>query len=208
LACDTTEASRQEAARSADFADIFHVVDILSEEEFLRTKTLFRARSRTVTGIRERHTEASYVKNLIADSGKIFATDSPLPTQKAAIPPSAYIRAIADMIALAPRTVDSGCSEVPPRSGGLVIRKIFRRSNGAVDVRDTVHSPMRTQRDVLWWMREKESLTCACYTSGCQKLESSCATQPVVLHVVVLLEQVVIAVVAVVCVVRSCIVGR
>jgi hypothetical protein len=145
LARDTTKASRQEAARSADFADIFHVVNILSEEAFLPTKILFfRTRSRAVTGMREGHTEASYVKNLIADSGKIFATDNPLPTQKAATPPSAYIRAIADMIAFAPRTPDSGCSEVPPRSGGLVIRKTLRRSNGAVDDRDTVHSPMRT----------------------------------------------------------------
>jgi hypothetical protein len=144
LACDTTEASRHEAARSADFADIFHVVNITSKEAFLRTRFLFRAHSRAVIGMREGHTDASYVKNLIADSGKIFATDNPLPTQKAAIPPSAYIRAIAEIIAFAPRTLASGCSEVPPRSGGLVIRKIFRRSNGAVDVRDTVHSPMRT----------------------------------------------------------------
>jgi hypothetical protein len=76
--------------------------------------------------------------NLIADSGRILATDSPLPTQKAATPPSAYIRVIADIIAFAPRTPASGLSEVPPRSGGLVIRKTFKRSNGAVDVRETV----------------------------------------------------------------------
>jgi len=59
-------------------------------------------------------------------------------------------------------------------------------------------------------MRAKESLTCARYTSGCQKLEGSRAAQPVVmliLHMVVLLEQVVVVVVvAIVCVVRSCIV--
>ena len=116
----------------------------MSEEAFLRIRILFKTRPRAVTGMGEGHTEASYVKNLIADSGKIFATDNPLPTQKAAIPPSAYIRAIADIIAFAPRTVASGCREVPPRSGGLVIRKTFRRSNGAVDVRDTVHSPIRT----------------------------------------------------------------
>jgi hypothetical protein len=59
LARDTTEASRQEAARSADVAYIFHVVDILSEEKFLRTKTLLSARSRAVTGIKEGLTEAS-----------------------------------------------------------------------------------------------------------------------------------------------------
>jgi hypothetical protein len=59
-------------------------------------------------------------------------------------------------------------------------------------------------------MRAKESLTCACYTSGCQKLEGRCAAQPVVMlicHVVVFLEQVVIVIVivdAIVCVVRSC----
>ena len=77
--------------------------------------------------------------NLIADSGRILATDSPLPTQKAATPPSAYIRATADIIAFAPRTPASGSREVPPRSGGLVIRKTFNRSNGAVDVRETIH---------------------------------------------------------------------
>jgi hypothetical protein len=59
----------------------------------------------------------------------------------------------------------------------------------------------------------KESLTCACYTSGCQKLEGSCAAQPAVmliLQMVVLFEQVVVVVViiivAIVYMVRSCIV--
>ena len=75
--------------------------------------------------------------NLIADSGRILATDSPLPTQKAATPPSAYIRVSADIIAFAPRTPVS--RDAPPRSGGRVIRKTFKRSNGAVDVRETMH---------------------------------------------------------------------
>jgi hypothetical protein len=52
------------------------------------------------------------------------------------------------------------------------------------------------------------SLTCARYTSSCQKLEGSCAAQPIVMViidvVVVLLEQVVVIIVVIVCVVRSC----
>lgn len=140
MARDAAETSRHEAARSADIPDIFHIVNVMSEEAFLGANSS----SKRVAGMRERHTADSYVKNLIADSGNIFVTDNPLPTQKAAIPPSAYIRAIADIIAFVPRTVASGCSEVPPRSGGLVIRKTLRRSNGAVDVRDTVRSPIHT----------------------------------------------------------------
>jgi hypothetical protein len=48
------------------------------------------------------------------------------------------------------------------------------------------------------------SLTCARYTSSCQKLEGSCAAQPVLM---VLMEQAVIDIVAIlvsVCVVRCC----
>jgi hypothetical protein len=145
LARDASDASRQEATRPADIADIFHLVYILGEEEFLWTKNPLSERvlARAATGDGTGRTEASYVKNLIADSGKIFTTDNPLPTQKAATPPSAYIRATADIIALRPRTRASGCSDVPPRSGGLVIRKTLRRSNGAVAVRDTVLRSMR-----------------------------------------------------------------
>ena len=70
----------------------------------------------------------------------------------------------------------------------------------------TVQSALnKTRRD--GYVQEK-SLTCACYTSGCQELDGSCAAQPVVmliLYVVVILEQVVIVIVAIVCVIRSCI---
>ena len=54
-----------------------------------------------------------------------------------------------------------------------------------------------------------ESLTCARYTSSCQKFEGSCAAQPVVMiifDVVVLLEQaiiVIVVIVVIVCVARS-----
>ena len=73
----------------------------------------------------------------MADSGKIFATESPFPVQKARTPPSEYIRATALPIARTPRTGAFELSETPPRSGGRVMRKILSRSNGAVHVRDT-----------------------------------------------------------------------
>ena len=82
-------------------------------------------------------TDDSYEKNLIADSGRIFTTDRPFPVQNARTPPSAYIRVTAPAMAFRPRTGARGLSEVPPRSGGRVIRNIFRRSNGAVHVLDT-----------------------------------------------------------------------
>lgn len=87
-----------------------------------------------------RHTVDSYVKNLIADSGNILATDRPLPVQKAKTPPSAYIRATAFPIALAPNKLGFAVNNVPPRSGGRVIRNIFSRSKGAVHVRDTAEN--------------------------------------------------------------------
>lgn len=73
----------------------------------------------------------------MADSGKILATDKPLPVQNARRPPSAYIRAMAPAIALAPCRLGFGDKGVPPRSGGRVIKNIFSRSKGAVQVRDT-----------------------------------------------------------------------
>lgn len=73
----------------------------------------------------------------MADSGRIFATERPLPVQNPSTPPSAYILAIALPIALRPLTGACGVSDVPPSSGGRVIKKIFSLSNGAVHVRDT-----------------------------------------------------------------------
>lgn len=73
----------------------------------------------------------------MADSGRILATESPLPVQNAKTPPSEYILAIAPNIALKPRAGACGESAVPPSSGGRVIKKIFSLSNGAVHVRET-----------------------------------------------------------------------
>ena len=73
----------------------------------------------------------------MADSGSILATERPLPVQNARMPPSEYILAMAPSIALTPRTGVWAETVVPPSSGGRVIRKIFKRSNGAVHVRET-----------------------------------------------------------------------
>lgn len=82
-------------------------------------------------------TDVSYEKNLIADSGKIFATDSPFPTQNPRIPPSLYILFIALLIALTPLGFGVVCVLTLVTSGARVIRKTFSRSNGAVVVRET-----------------------------------------------------------------------
>lgn len=73
----------------------------------------------------------------MADSGRIFTTERPLPVQNARTPPSAYILEIAPKIAWRPRAGACEESVVPPSSGGRVIRKIFNLSNGAVHVRET-----------------------------------------------------------------------
>jgi len=78
-------------------------------------------------------TEDSYAKNLMADSGKILATERPLPVQNARTPPpSEYIRVMAFAMTLTPVPF------VPRSSGGRVMRKILSRSNGAVHVRETI----------------------------------------------------------------------
>ena len=93
---------------------------------------------------RERElTEVSYEKNLIADSGKIFATDKPLPTQKPLTPPSLKICLTAPPIALKPFDAAFEAWDVLVKltslsSGDRVIRKTFSRSKGAVHVRDTI----------------------------------------------------------------------
>lgn len=83
-------------------------------------------------------TEDSYAKNLMADSGKILATDRPLPVQKARIPPSAYMRAMAFLKTAILIGLGLEGMGQPPRWGGRVIRNTFSRSNGAVHVRDTI----------------------------------------------------------------------
>lgn len=77
--------------------------------------------------------------NLIADSGNILATLRPLPVQKAKTPPSEYIRPMAFTMALAPIKPGLGAKGVPPRSGGRVMRNIFKRSKGAVHVLETTN---------------------------------------------------------------------
>ena len=91
---------------------------------------------------REECTEVSYEKNLMADSGNIFTTDSPFPTQNARIPPSMYVRPMASKIALKPFFAVFVVSVAFFRStllisGERVIRYTFRRSKGAVVVRET-----------------------------------------------------------------------
>lgn len=74
----------------------------------------------------------------MADSGNILATERPLPVQKAKTPPSEYIRTTALAIVLIPVTLPGvEVTGAPPRSGGRVMRKILRRSNGAVHVLET-----------------------------------------------------------------------
>lgn len=76
----------------------------------------------------------------MADSGNILATDRPLPIQKASKPPSVYIRATAEAMTLIPRMLGTEVGSAPPMSGGRVMRKILRRSKGAVHVRETVET--------------------------------------------------------------------
>ena len=74
----------------------------------------------------------------MADSGKILATERPFPVQKAKKPPSEYIRATAFVMGFTPFTCTlAAAGDGPPNSGDLVIRNIFSRSRGAVQVRDT-----------------------------------------------------------------------
>lgn len=72
---------------------------------------------------------------MIADSGNIFATDKPFPTQKASTPPSAYIFTIVLAIVRMP-DMRAGVP-APTGSEGLVIKNTFIRSKGAVHVRET-----------------------------------------------------------------------
>ena len=56
------------------------------------------------------------------------------------------MRAMAPDITLTPTAFEPVPATVgPPSSGGLVIRKIFRRSNGAVHVRETIMPSQSTE---------------------------------------------------------------
>jgi len=71
----------------------------------------------------------------MADSGRIFATDSPFPIQNPRTPFSTYIFVTASVIAFIPNDLDTAAARTG--SGCRVIRNIFNRSNGAVNVRET-----------------------------------------------------------------------
>lgn len=111
-------------------------------------------------------TDDSYVKNLIADSGKIFATDRPFPVQKESRPPSAYMRTTAFPIALTP-PIPLEPSAVPPKSAGRVMRNIFKRSKGAVHVLET-----RTNLNNISENQHITSRTRSCNASSQKKFES------------------------------------
>jgi len=135
LTADPSNSTRKKSTEAANIPRVFYLVHILGKCAFLYI--LLAVCPFTQEG--KKHTDDSYEKNLMADSGNILATDSPLPVQKPSNPPSAYIRTMAVPRFRRPdlRT-PSNC--VPPSSGGRVMRKIFNRSNGAVHVRDTNQS--------------------------------------------------------------------
>lgn len=87
MTTDASKSARNEAARPADIPWVFDMVHIFGEETFLVDYEFIVIR----LTLYEWLTEDSYEKNLIADSGNIFATDNPFPTQKASTPPSRYI---------------------------------------------------------------------------------------------------------------------
>ena len=115
-------------------------------------------------------TEDSYERNLIADSGRIFATDSPFPIQNPRTPFSTYIFVIALVIAFIPNDLD-----VTARvgSGCRVIRNIFSRSNGAVHVRETEDRFIRGQKP-----KRRNALACSSHTASQQVFHSGRATEP------------------------------
>ena len=130
LTRDTTDTTRHEPAEPADLTNILNVVPVLCEHPFLLPCLVSTVRVRGG----EHLTEDSYDRNLMADSGRIFATDSPFPIQKPSTPFSTYILVTALDIAFIPNDLDTA---VRAGSGCRVIRNIFNRSNGAVNVRET-----------------------------------------------------------------------
>jgi hypothetical protein len=126
----------------------------------------------------------SYAKNLIADSGIIFATERPFPVQKANMPPSAYIRTTAfDIASFTPPRLGFGVS-APPKSEGCVIKKILRRSNGAVHVRETWYYVSS-----VWYSISggETPLTCTSHTSGQEEFDGSMACEPIMVLLFIVL---------------------
>jgi hypothetical protein len=80
----------------------------------------------------------------MADSGRIFATDSPFPIQKPRTPFSTYMLVTALVIAFIPSDLVVRARD---GSGGRVIKNILSRSRGAVNVRETGD----------WFIRGRES---------------------------------------------------
>jgi len=83
----------------------------------------------------------------MADSGRIFATDSPFPIQKPRTPFSTYIFVTALEMAFIPNDLDAA---VTAGSGCRVIKNIFSRSNGAVNVRETGDQLVREHKSEKW----------------------------------------------------------
>ena len=139
LTCDTPDTTRHEPAEPADLASVLNVVPVRGKHPFLRSRLTSELRFRE----QDHLTEDSYDKNLMADSGRIFATDSPLPIQNPRTPFSTYIFVIALVIAFIPNDLDTAARA---GSGCRVIRNIFNRSNGAVKVRETGGQLIRGQK--------------------------------------------------------------
>lgn len=138
LTCDTPDTTRHEPAKSADLTSVLDVVPVRGKHPFLRSWLASELRLREQV----RLTEDSYDRNLMADSGRIFATDSPFPIQNPRIPFSTYILVTASVTAFIPNDLDTTARA---GSGCRVIRNIFSRSNGAVQVRETGGQLIRGQ---------------------------------------------------------------
>jgi hypothetical protein len=109
----------------------------------------------------------------MADSGRIFATDSPFPIQKPRIPFSTYILVIALVTAFIPNDLDT---MERAGSGCRVIKNIFSRSNGAVNVRETEGGAIRGHNPEV-----PNMLTRSSHTASQQVFHGRRATEPIVM---------------------------
>jgi hypothetical protein len=141
LTCDTADTTRHEPAEPADLASILDMVPVHGKRSFLRSSLASKIRSQEG----EHLTEDSYDKNLMADSGRIFATDNPFPIQNPRIPFSTYIFVIALVTAFIPSDLDARATD---GSGCRVIKKILSRSSGAVNVRETEDRFVRNKEHI------------------------------------------------------------
>ena len=135
----------------------------------------------------------------MADSGNIFATDSPLPVQNANTPPSAYIRPTADAVIL--KADCRAAVGTPPSSGGRVIKKTFSRSKGAVHVLDTgrqgIGAAMKGEIN--------GKLTCSSNPAGKEELESSVPFKYLLILDLVVLIELIFLLIPVIC---SCVLRK